>query len=78
MAVNLEQFVQCLEDIELMSRADVQTVIDAVPAPVRPQDAEQLARELVRQKKLSEYQAKQIYAGGGGGSTSIGSAVMGR
>jgi serine/threonine protein kinase/formylglycine-generating enzyme required for sulfatase activity len=67
MAVNLEQFIKCLEDIELMSRADVQTVIDAVPAPVRPQDAEQLARELVRQKKLSEYQAKQIYAGVGRG-----------
>lgn len=65
MPVSLDQFTQQLADSGLLSSADVQTLVEGLPAEKRPQDAEQLARELVRQKRLTAFQAQQIYAGKG-------------
>jgi hypothetical protein len=48
-----------------MSAEELVAWIDQLPADSRPQDSRQLARELVRQKKLTAFQAQQIYAGKG-------------
>ena len=65
MAISVDQFVHQLADSSLMSADEVAALIDALPADKKPQDGEQLARELVRQKKLTAYQAQQVYAGKG-------------
>ena len=65
MAVSLEQFVDRIADSGLLSRADVQALLEEAPTELRPKDGEQLARLLVKQKKLTAYQAHQIDAGKG-------------
>ena len=49
----------------LLARDDVQSLIDALPTGKQPKDGQQLARLLVKQKKLTAYQAQQIYGGKG-------------
>jgi len=63
--IPLDQFVRQLDDSTLMSADDVAALIDSLPAEKKPHDGEQLAKELVRLKKLTAYQAQQIYAGKG-------------
>jgi eukaryotic-like serine/threonine-protein kinase len=65
MAISLDQFSQYLADSGLMSREDIASLVAALPTGSKPLDGEQLARELVRQKKLTAYQAQQVYAGKG-------------
>jgi len=65
MAISIDQFVHELADSSLMSADEVAALIDSLPAEKRPRDGEQLAKELVRQKKLTAYQAQQMYAGKG-------------
>ncbi len=65
MTIPLNHFAQQIVASGLLSGEDVRTLIDALPAEQRPRDAEQLARELVRQKRLTAYQAQQIQAGQG-------------
>lgn len=65
MPAPLETFVSQLVDSQLLAMEEVRALLDSSPAERRPQDAEQLARELVRQKKLTAYQAKTIYQGKG-------------
>ena len=65
MAISTDQFVQQLVESSLMSPADITAMIDGLPAEKKPHDGEQLAKELVRLKKLTAYQAQQIYAGKG-------------
>jgi eukaryotic-like serine/threonine-protein kinase len=65
MSVGLEQFQQQIATSGLMSAEELAAWIDQLPADSRPQDSRQLARELVRQKKLTAFQAQQIYAGKG-------------
>ena len=65
MAVSLDQFKRQLVDSGLMSSNDIQAVLVAVRAEERPGDGEQLARLLIKLKKLTKFQAEQIYAGKG-------------
>ena len=65
MTIPLDQFVSQIVDSSLASADDVAALIDSLPAEKKPQDGEQLAMELVRLKKLTAYQAQQIYAGKG-------------
>lgn len=65
MALTSEQFLNQVVASELLAQEDVAAVISAIPEDRRPKDGEQLARELVRQKKLTKYQAEQIYSGKG-------------
>jgi serine/threonine protein kinase len=65
MALSSEQFLNQVVASELLAQEDVAAVISALPEDRRPKDGEQLARELVRQKKLTKYQAEQIYSGKG-------------
>jgi eukaryotic-like serine/threonine-protein kinase len=65
MAISLEQFQSQIVASELMKQEDVAAFIAAFPDDRRPTSAEDLARELVRQKRLTKYQAEQVYAGKG-------------
>lgn len=60
-----EQFVAQATESSLLSAEDITVVVNSVPKDRRPKDGEQLARELVRQNKLTVYQAQQLYAGKG-------------
>ena len=65
MAVSMDQFTQQLADSRLMSREEIASCVAGLPAGNKPPDAEQLARQLVREQKLTAYQAQEIYAGRG-------------
>ena len=65
MALSCEQFLNQVVASELLAQEDVSAFISAFPDERRPKDGEQLARELVRQKKLTKFQAEQIYSGKG-------------
>ncbi len=65
MAVSLERFIASVSDCRLMSETSIYRLVDGLPAERKPKDGEQLARELVRQKILTPFQAKRIYAGKG-------------
>ena len=60
MALSLKQFVQQLEDSGIISG---DTLKDFIPPKASPQDVEELARELIRQKKLTKYQAEEVHRG---------------
>jgi serine/threonine protein kinase len=62
MPVPLEQFVKHLEDSGILVGDTLQ---DFIPPKASPKDAEDLARELVRQKKLTKFQAEQVWHGKG-------------
>jgi len=62
MAVALEQFVKHLEDSGILAG---DTLKDFIPPKGSPKDAEDLARELVKQKKLTKFQAEEVYRGKG-------------
>src|SRR3954471_2832354 len=65
MAMPLDIFVDHVVDSKLLTADDVRHLVDALPEDNRPNDGEQLARELVKQKKLTAYQAQVIYQGKG-------------
>ena len=62
MAVPLEQFVKHLEDSGILAG---DTLKDFIPPKASPKDAEELLRELLRQKKLTKFQAEQVWQGKG-------------
>ena len=63
MAVSLQAFIEQLAESQLLAAAEVEQLVAALPQEKQPKDGEELARELVRQKKLTAYQAKAIYQG---------------
>jgi serine/threonine protein kinase/Leucine-rich repeat (LRR) protein len=72
MPVPLEQFVKHLEDSGLLAG---DTLGDFLPPKASPRDAEDLARELVRHKKLTKFQAEELYRGKGK-SLTLGNYVL--
>jgi serine/threonine protein kinase len=62
MAVPLKQFVKNLEDSGILAG---DTLKDFLPPRSEPKGAEELARELVRKKKLTKFQAEEVYRGKG-------------
>ncbi len=62
MAIPLDKFVRQLEDTGIISG---DTLRDYIPPKGTAQDAESLARELVRKKQLTRYQAEEVYRGKG-------------
>ena len=62
MPVPLEQFVKQLEDSGILAG---DTLKDFIPPRASPKDAEELATELVRKKKLTKFQAEEVYRGKG-------------
>ena len=65
MALTSEQFLRQVAASELLTAEDIASIVAALPEERRAGDGEQMARELVRQKKLTRYQAEQIYSGKG-------------
>ena len=65
MALTSEQFLRQVVSSELLTSEDLAAIVAALPEERRAGDGEQMARELVRQKKLTRYQAEQIYSGKG-------------
>jgi serine/threonine-protein kinase len=63
MGVTVEQFLRHLGDSGILTSTDVQAVETQIPERKRKQDAQILARELVRTKKLTKFQADALYAG---------------
>ncbi len=72
MPVPLEQFVKHLEDSGILAG---DTLGDFLPPKASPKDAEDLARELVRHKKLTKFQAEEVYKGKGK-SLTLGNYVL--
>ena len=62
MAVPVAQFVKQLEDSGILAG---DTLKDFMPPNASPKDGEELARELVRKKKLTKFQAEEVYRGKG-------------
>ncbi len=62
MVIPLEKFVRQLEDTGIISG---DTLRDYIPPKGSSHDAESLARELVRKKQLTRYQAEEVYRGKG-------------
>ncbi|MBC7817343.1 MAG: protein kinase, partial [Planctomycetaceae bacterium] len=65
MAISLEQFLSGLNESGLLSDADVRAFVATFPADQSPRDAEQFARELMKRKKLTKFQAERILSGKG-------------
>src|SRR4051812_43719136 len=62
MPVALDRFVQQLEDSGILAG---DTIKDFIPPKASAKDAEELARELVRKKKLTRFQAEEVSKGKG-------------
>src|SRR6476661_1047158 len=62
MSVPLEQLVKHLEDSGVLAG---DTLREFIPPRASPKDAEELVRELVRQKKLTKFQAEEVWRGKG-------------
>ena len=69
MPLTVEQFTERLTSSGVISQDDVRDWMNSAPVEARPSDGEQMARELVRQKKLTKFQAEQLYAGKGSSLT---------
>lgn len=65
MPLTIEQFTQRLDSSGLMAADELREWLEKVPTAKRPSDGEQLARELVKRKRLTAYQALEIYMGKG-------------
>ena len=62
MAVPLDRFVKQLEESGILGG---EALKEFLPPKSEPKDAEELARELVRRKKLTKFQAEEVYKGKG-------------
>ncbi len=62
MPISLDQFVENLASTGLMLAEEVSTICDS-PEEQRPADAEDLAKLLIREGHLTNYQASAIYRG---------------
>ncbi len=69
MPLTVDQFTQRLTSSGVMSADDLRDWIAAVPIEKRSSDGEQLARELVKQRRLTAWQAQAIYQGKGASLT---------
>ncbi len=61
MSLTIEQFTHRLTTSGVMSVDELREWYGKLPAGKRPRDGEQLARELVKRKRLTAYQALEIY-----------------
>jgi serine/threonine protein kinase len=64
MAVSIEQFQRQLVDSGLIAADELRELLDGLPERAKT-DAEQLARELVRQRRVTAFQVQQVYQGKG-------------
>ena len=72
MALSLEQFAKQLEDSGILAGDTLQ---DFLPPRAAPQSAQDLAKELILQKKLTTFQAEEV-SKGKGKSLTLGNYVL--
>ncbi|MFC1597855.1 serine/threonine-protein kinase, partial [Planctomycetota bacterium] len=63
MAITLEKFVRSLSESGLMTSAEVDAFLHGLPADRQPKDGKELAREMLRRKRLTKFQAQAVYDG---------------
>jgi serine/threonine protein kinase len=63
MPLSVATFAERLCASGLLSRADVEALLRQIPPDRQPRDGQDLARELVRRKWLTEYQARELFKG---------------
>ena len=63
MTISLDQFVRQVIQSGAMSAEETSRYQDTFPPEKRPQDTEALAREMIRDEKLTEYQTRLILQG---------------
>ena len=63
MRPTLDQFCSDVAQTGLLSPEEIQAALEPLPLERKPRDAQELIRELVRLRKLTVYQAQQIYQG---------------
>lgn len=63
MEVLLGQFKKSLIASGLMTLDEVEAFVDSLPSDDKPKDGSELAKALVRQKKLTKFQAQAIFQG---------------
>ena len=63
MEVLLGQFKKSLVASGLMAPEEIETFVDSLPSDGKPKDGAELARLLVRHKKLTKFQAQAIFQG---------------
>lgn len=61
MSITLDEFIESVTTSGLMDTEDIQSFIATLPMEQHPKTAEDLARELYRQGKLTKFQAQAIY-----------------
>jgi len=61
--VSTERFIECLAATGIVSGAEAESLVGSLSPDARAADADGFARELVRQGKLTRYQAAAIYQG---------------
>jgi serine/threonine protein kinase len=63
MTVILDQFLQTLRESGLLTSQEIDAFLGSLPPEERPKTSEELARLLVRRRKLTKFQAQAIYQG---------------
>jgi serine/threonine protein kinase len=63
MTVSLDEFVNSLSDSGILSADEVRLFVDRLPKSKRPADAEELARSLVIEERLTPFQADELCQG---------------
>ncbi len=61
MSISLDEFVQSLTDTGILPPEEVTSLVSSMPEDRGPVDVEKLAKELVRQQKLTRFQASVIF-----------------
>jgi eukaryotic-like serine/threonine-protein kinase len=63
MTVSAQQFQKQLIESGLLSESELLAALELAPVDVRPKDGKQFATWLVKEKKLTAYQAEQLLVG---------------
>ncbi|NQT11878.1 MAG: serine/threonine protein kinase, partial [Planctomycetes bacterium] len=63
MAITLEKFVHSLSKSGLMTSEEVDAFLHGLPADRQPKDGKELARDMLRRKRLTKFQAQAVYDG---------------
>ena len=65
MSLTIEEFTDRLLSSGAMSLEDMNKFVSQIPPDQKPSDGEQLAKRLVKEKRISAYQAQVVYSGKG-------------
>ena len=63
MTVILDQFLQSLRESGLITAAEIDALLGSLPPEQKPQNGEDLAKMLVKYRKLTKFQAQAVYQG---------------